>query len=52
MSSNLMEKILYAWRILLDMSSQSFPIPIPLVFLPYESKEAYCFLDNLLDFID
>jgi hypothetical protein len=40
MSSDLMEKILYAWRIWLDWASQSFAIPIPLIFLPYKSKEA------------
>jgi hypothetical protein len=40
MSSNLMEKILNVWRIWLGRSSQSFAIPIPLVFLSYESKEA------------
>jgi hypothetical protein len=35
-----MEKTLYVWRIWLARTSQSFAIPIPLVFLPYESKEA------------
>jgi hypothetical protein len=35
-----MEKFLYAWRNWSGTSFQSFAIPIPLVFLPYESKEA------------
>jgi hypothetical protein len=35
-----MKKFLYAWRNWLGTSSQSFAISIPLIFLPYESKEA------------
>jgi hypothetical protein len=29
------------------MSSQSFAIPIPLIFLPYESKEAVYFYSKI-----
>jgi hypothetical protein len=44
-----MEKILYAWRIQLGRASQSFAISVPLIFLPYESKEALTKVQNKRD---